>query len=144
MSKDLLQHLRDEKLLGYGSVIPATLIQNFLGLSVPDIGSKADFDKLALQELSGVGYVRDHLLTEGKYIAQVRDHYRILLPSENIAKVYGYMREASQKNTRAQKLLASTPIKAVASPNDSLRARLLMQKDDIAKAQGKKERKKER
>ncbi|RKZ87720.1 MAG: hypothetical protein DRQ39_03715 [Gammaproteobacteria bacterium] len=137
MSKDLLQHLRDEKLLGYGSVIPAALIQNFLGLSVPDIGTKADFDRLALQELSGIGYVRDHILNEGKYIAQVRDHYRILLPSENIAKVYGYMREASQKNARAQKLLASTPIKAVASPNDSLRARLLMQKDDLTKAQRK-------
>ena len=117
MSKDLLTTLKDAGRLEFGAHIPAAVVRDALGLTYPEVGSKAEFDKLALLELGAVDYVRNHLLNEGKYLRGTNDGYRILLPSENAAQVEAYMSNADGKLRRALKLHRNTP-KESGSPND--------------------------
>lgn len=109
MSAELLQTLREAGLTEYGSVIPARDIRKMLNLTMPRFGSKQDFDRVALAELAAIGYVRNHLLDEGKYITADGDSYRILLPSENAKQVEAYLEASNRKRRRGLRLLKSTP-----------------------------------
>lgn len=107
--KDLLAHLRAAGQLEYGSVVMGGHIRALLGLEYPEVGTKKQFDALALTELSAINYIRDRLLSEGKYLVGIRGDYRVLLPSENASQAEALMDSADRKMRRARKLLSNTP-----------------------------------
>ena len=123
--RDLYDYLKAEGLLEYGSVISSSLVHDFLGLEVPAIGTKAQFDRLSLIELAAMDYVRNMLLNSGKYLTGTPSGYRILLPSENAAQVEQYISSADKKLNRALKLCRNTPRSADEMP-DQIEARILM------------------
>lgn len=132
MSKadDLLQHLKTLGLLRYGAVIEREVVHEFLGITMPALGTRAEFDAVSLAELSATGAVRDVLLREGKYLAATRTGYRVLLPSENKAQIDAYMASARRKLNRAQKLNRTTPV-AHNHQADQTEARILMQQEGL-------------
>jgi hypothetical protein len=123
--RDLFAALKAAGLLEWGAVIPREFVHEALGLEFPRVGTKAEFDKLALAELSAIDYVREALLNQGKYIAGTPSGYRVLLPSENQDQINLYISAADRKLKRAMKLNRSTPALVGASP-DQTEARILM------------------
>jgi hypothetical protein len=126
MSKELLTALRERGLLEYGSVIKGEDVRDILGIEYPEIGTKKDFDEVALAELGAVDYVRNILLGEGKFIASHQGDYRILLPSENKRQVDAYMSQADRKLRRAHKLSRNTPSAESYKPNANADVRIAM------------------
>lgn len=108
--RDLLRVLRESDLLDYGSVIETAMVHDALGITVPEVASRAKFNELELLELGAIDYVRNVLLNDGKYIAACAGGYRILLPSENKKQVEAYIRSADKKNRRAHRLSVNTPV----------------------------------
>ena len=126
MSKELLAALRGRGLLEYGSVIKGEEVRDILGIEYPEVGTKKDFDEVALAELGAVDYVRNILLGEGKFIASHQGDYRILLPSENKRQVDAYMQQADRKLRRAHKLSRNTPNVESYKPNANADVRIAM------------------
>lgn len=126
MSKELLTALRGRGLLEYGSVIKGEEVRDILGIEYPEVGTKKDFDEVALAELGAVDYVRNILLGEGKFIASHQGDYRILLPSENKRQVDAYMQQADRKLRRARKLSSNTPPAESYTPSANHDVRLAM------------------
>lgn len=126
MSKELLTALRERGLLEYGSVIKGEDVRDILGIEYPEVGTKKDFDEVALAELGAVDYVRNILLGEGKFIASHQGDYRILLPSENKRQVDAYMSQADRKLRRAHKLSRNTPSTESYSPSANNDVRVAM------------------
>lgn len=122
--KDLYTELKALGLLEYGAIISRNIVHTIADITIPDFGTKKDFDKCALYELSVVDCVRKTLLNQGKYIAGIPSGYRILLPSENATQVERYMHNADAKLYRAQKLAQSSPITDTTSPSDNQLARI--------------------
>lgn len=77
MSKALLETLVALELTVFGAHIPGQVVRDALQITFPEVGTKAEFDKLALAELSGIDYVRNHLLNEGKYLRAATEGYRL-------------------------------------------------------------------
>ena len=127
--KELMSHLRAAGQLEYGSVILGSHIRAMIGIEYPEVGTKKEFDALALAELSAINYVRDHLLNEGKYLVGFRGDYRVLLPSENARQAELLMDSADRKTRRARKLLRNTPASDTAESSASLIARLAMREN---------------
>jgi hypothetical protein len=123
--RELMAVLRDMKLTEYGSFIPAELVQEVLEIEMPEAAPKSVYDKLAIVEMSAIDYCRNQLLAEGKYIKQVANGYRILLPSENHGQIESYMDTADRKLSRALKLSRNTPLGESKMP-DQTEARILM------------------
>ena len=117
-------------MLEYGSHIPGEVVREVLGLEMPEIGTKAQFDAVALKELQAIDYVRNILLSEGKYLAGAPGGYRVLLPSENKAQVDSYMAQADRKMKRAQRLSRSMPAQNVGQVNQT-DARIMLKRDSI-------------
>lgn len=117
-------------MLEYGSVIEREEIHKLLGIKVPEIGTKAEFDRVTLIELSAIGYVRNELMKMGRYITGTPTGYRILLPSENAKQVELYIESASRKLSRAQTLSKNTPEEHKADMDRS-QARSSMMKDGL-------------
>ena len=131
MSKELLTKLREREMLEYGSIIMGDTVRDILGIKYPEFGSKRDFDDVALVELGAVDYVRNALLSEGKYLASDKGNYRILLPSENKAQVNAYMQQADRKLRRAQKLSRNTPVIDPHKPEENADVRILMKRSAV-------------
>lgn len=133
--KDLLRHLRHAGKIEYGTVVLASEVRSVLGLDYPEIASKQTFDRLALQELAAVDYVRNVLLGEGMYFGQSQGDYRIFLPSENAKQIRRYTENADAKLKRALKLWRNAP--GMDGPGsggpgtDSLGARMLLKREGI-------------
>jgi len=106
---ELFTYLKTNELLEYGATVPVKKIQELLGIVIPEVGTKSQFDELSLIELSMIGHVRRMLVNEGKYIQQDGSAYRILLPSENAKKVDNLMEAAARKLRRAKTLHHNTP-----------------------------------
>lgn len=123
--KELLSLLREMKMTEYGTFIEASLVQEVLGIEMPESASRREFAKLEIIEMAAIDYCRAHLLNEGKYIKQVPNGYRILLPSENLGQIESYMDSADRKLSRALKLSRNTPREATQIP-DQTEARILM------------------
>ena len=121
----LLQTLREFGMLEYGSHIDGALVRKLIGIELPATGTKAMFDQASLRELAAIDAVRDELLDEGKYLAGVRDGYRVLLPSENAQQVEACISHAKAKLRRADRLERSTPAQSAGAPSQHA-ARLLM------------------
>lgn len=106
---DLYTELKAVGMTGYGQVIPAALVQKIMGITMPEVGTKADFDAATLAELDAVDSAKEVLLREGKYLKKEGGFYRILLPSENVEQVAAYHRAADRKLRRAQLLRSHSP-----------------------------------
>lgn len=129
MSKELYEELGARGLLEYGSVISGDVVRRIIGVQMPVIGTKRDFDEVALAELSAVDYVRNVLLGRGKYLTGSGGDYRILLPSENKRQVDIYMNQADNKLRRALKLSKNMP--SVVKRHDNTSARIMMKRESI-------------
>jgi len=127
LHRDFFAELQARGLLAYGASFSTDLVHELLGLEVPEVGTKSEFDRVALAELSAIGYVRDQLLKTGRYIAGTTGGYRVLLPSENARQVEQYITSATSKLRRATLLNKTTPIEH-RNINDSLDARLMLMK----------------
>ena len=127
--KDLLAHLRAAGQLEYGSVVMGGHIRALLGLEYPEVGTKKQFDALALTELSAINYIRDRLLSEGKYLVGIRGDYRVLLPSENASQAEALMDSADRKMRRARKLLSNTPPSDTDTATAALLTRVAMREN---------------
>lgn len=121
--KDLLRTLADAGLLEFGSVIPREAVHQALGITVPAMGTRAQFEALALMELAAIDYCRSHLLDAGKYLAGTDAGYRVLLPSENQKQIELYMASADKKLGRALKLSKNSPALANVK-HDQVEARI--------------------
>lgn len=109
MSAKLLQALIDRDLTDYGSFIEGSFVREVLDITLPEFGTRQEFDRISLAELAAIGYVRTQLLLEGKYIAADRGNYRILLPSENLRQVEAYLEASDNKRRKGALLLKNTP-----------------------------------
>jgi hypothetical protein len=129
--KCLLEYLREHGLDDYGSVIPLSRAHEVLDIQYPAWGSRAIFDALEMVELNAIGYVRDVLLGEGKYLAKTRAGYRVLLPSENAAQVDRYHAMADRKLARALKLVKNTPVGGALPDRQQTETRLMMKRESV-------------
>lgn len=127
VQRELYAELDERGLLEYGSVIESSVVHAALGIEMPTMASKAEFDRLALIELSAIDYVRNILLGQGKYLTGTDAGYRILLPSENSAQVEQYISSADKKLTRALKLFRNSPSVNSSLP-DQTEARILLKR----------------
>lgn len=123
--RDLHQALQAAGLLEYGSVIDGDYVREVLDLEMPEVGTKAEYDRIALAELAAIDYVRNILLGQGRYLKGTPSGYRVLLPSENKVQVDNYIASADQKLSRALKLSRNTPKEVGAMP-DQTEARILL------------------
>lgn len=124
--RDVYDALDQAGLFDFGAVIPRAMVYDLLGLDVPEVASKAVFDRIAMLELQAMDYCRNMLLGHGKYLAGTPSGYRVLLPSENKAQVDAYMESADRKLERALKLSRNSP-KASHLP-DQTEARIMMRR----------------
>jgi len=124
--RDVYDTLDRAGLFDFGAVIPRGMVYDLLGLDVPEVASKAVFDRIAMLELQAMDYCRNILLGHGKYLCGVPSGYRVLLPSENKAQVDAYMESADRKLERALKLSRNSP-KASHLP-DQTEARIMMRR----------------
>ena len=136
IGKELLSYLRSKGLTDYGSVIPASEIQNVIGVEYPEIGTHQQFRDVDLQMLSVTDYVRNVLLGEGKAFTQYKGDYKILLPSENAKYIESYMNSADKKLKRALKLSRNQPI-IETEKNKSESALITMKMQSIANERNK-------
>jgi hypothetical protein len=125
--RDVYDTLDRAGLFDFGAVIPRGMVYDLLGLDVPEVASKAVFDRIAMLELQAMDYCRNMLLGHGKYLAGTPSGYRVLLPSENKAQVDAYMESADRKLERALKLSRNSP-KASHLP-DQTEARIMMRRN---------------
>ncbi|WP_292663282.1 hypothetical protein [Nitratifractor sp.] len=118
----LMQQMREMGWFEYGTSIPAERYRELLGISYPKTGTKEEYDRLELAELSAIDFIREQLLKEGRFLKRDGEFYRILLPSENEIQIDAYMRNAQRKLSRAIKLGKNTPGRSVAIDNAIVRA----------------------
>lgn len=107
----LLRHMKVNGLISYGATIEKDVVHSLIGVVVPEVGTRADFESAQLAELNAVGYVRNLLIKQGMYLAQEGSRYRILLPHENKLQAESYLRSANKKMYKAQELMKHTPQK---------------------------------
>ncbi len=119
--RDLLDYMRSTGLDEYGSVISIEAVRSLLGLEFPAVATQGEFNRLQLEELAAVDYVRNALLNEGKYIKSSGQAYRVLLPSENHEQIMLYMSSAEKKLKRAIKLEKNTPATSASKTSQSNR-----------------------
>jgi len=129
--KELYAHLKSKGLLEYGSVVTELEIQNFLGISYPEVGTHDQFKSLDLIMLAVTDYVRNILLGTGKAFIQSKGDYRVLLPSENAKYIEGYMKSADKKLQRALKLSKNQP--ATDIKQDDKTVQIMLKKESIRK-----------
>jgi hypothetical protein len=127
-SRELYAALQEQGLLEYGSTIETWQVHHLLGIEMPTVGTKAVFDRIAVQELAAVDYVRNILLGQGKYLMGTSTGYRVLLPSENKGQIDSYIESADRKLSRALKLSRNTPADPAFSP-DQVEARIHMKRN---------------
>ena len=128
--KDLLAWMRERGLTDYGCTISGEAIRAVLGIVVPRVGTWEDFNSVQVQMLNPIGYVRDALLAEGKYLRCERDMYRILLPSENAAQIRSFQDSADNKLRRAETLAKTTPMEHK-DVRDNTEVRLAMMRSSL-------------
>ncbi len=127
--RDIIQMMRDAGLLEYGSAVSGAEFRELFHITMPETGTKKEFEAIALQELGYAGFIKDMLLNEGKYFKSERDDYRVLLPSENHEQIIAYMTQADKKLKRGIKLNKTTP--AEFKVNEQDHARMIIKRESI-------------
>ena len=141
MGKDLFSMLKDRGHLVYGGAFSGELVQEKLGINIPETEARVLLSNttlaeikdmlanLTLIELAAIGYIKDELLKQGMALVSRGGDYRILLPSENAKQIRNYQSSASRKLLRALKLIKNSPDKTV--EHDKKEVRLVMQRASI-------------
>lgn len=106
---DIYTWMLEHDFFEYGRVIEAKDFRELFGIEVPEMATYKEFKNVELKELQCVGFVRDKLLRQGKYLAQNGETYRVLLPSENKTQTEAYMNSADRKLKKAIMLSKNTP-----------------------------------
>jgi len=122
--KDLYGHMLAENLLEYNSVITGDTVRSVLHLKYPKVGTREQFSRIALLELSAVDYVRNQLLNQGKYLQTNAGNYRVLLPSEHKAQCERYIAAAQAKLRKSVKLSTNTPPEDYDLTSSTVRAKV--------------------
>ena len=130
---DVFHALQSAGLFEYGAVIDRQTVYDVLDITVPEVASRAVFDRIAMLELQAMDYCRNILLGHGKYLAGTPSGYRVLLPSENQSQVDAYMQSADRKLARALKLSRNSP-KSSELP-DQTEARIMMRQHGYVRRQ---------
>ena len=123
--KEFFAELEARGLLNYGAVIETATVHALLEIELPQVGTKAQFDRASLDELAAIDYVRGQLIKMGRYIAGTNSGYRVLLPSENADQVTLYIDSAQRKLARAAQLNRATPAQ-YRGRDDQVEARIEM------------------
>jgi len=129
---DVYALLLDMGVLEYGGVISSTNFRKLCGIDEVITGTKKEFDCQSLQELNYIGFIRDRLLNQGKYIKQVGENYRVLLPSENHSQIMSMMESADSKLKKAIKLDKNTPVDLKVTTDTDM-VRMVMKRESIRK-----------
>lgn len=129
-AKNLLEWFRENNRDAHGSTVSGIDVRAVLNLRMPELGTKSEFDSIALKELSAIDYVRNVLLDEGKYLKQDGDGYRILLPSENAVQINNFMLSANRKLRRAHRLSKSSQVEP-SKTSMNTEARMAVQRQAI-------------
>ena len=108
----------------YGGVIPQSEIYQLFEIEIPETATFKEFQEVQLKELSAVGYIREQLIKEGKYIKKDGVDYRVLLPSENAKQADLMLDSAKRKTRRAGTLLRTTPSQLSSTKNTDCSHRL--------------------
>lgn len=124
-SRELFTELNNRGLTEYGSDIESTVVHEILGIEMPDVAPKSEYDRLSMLELAAIDYCRNVLIGHGKYLQGTRTGYRVLLPSENKGQVDSYISSADKKLSRALKLSRNTPAENHDHHNQTI-ARIIM------------------
>lgn len=128
---DVFESLRKMGKLEYGQLINGDMLRNMAGIHYPETGTREQFNEAALDELTVSDYIRNRLLSEGKYLKAQGDNYRILSPEENAGQVDAYMRSADKKLRRAIKLSQNTPSTVEHKCQNT--ARIMLKRESISK-----------
>jgi hypothetical protein len=118
--------------IGYGNDIPVSYIHEHLGLVMPEIGKRRDFERVQLLEMTAVEYVRKQLLEQGMWITRQGNQYHIPLPSENSHYATNMLSSAARKIKRAGRLVSNTP--TCNQPPDQTASRVLLLQDSVKAA----------
>jgi hypothetical protein len=124
--------LREQDRTHYGDRFPISLVHSALGILVPKVGSRRDFERIALIELAAIDYVKNRLVDEGKWLTRQGSEYYIPLPSENAHFIDNMLASAQRKLKRARRLRSNT--QAEEATTDQTASKILMIEDSVKSA----------
>lgn len=116
----------------YGGTFTREEVIGLLRVKYIKKGTRADFQTMDLAELAGVGYIRNVLINQGKWIKLTGDHYRVLTPSENADQIESFLSRGRRAFNKANKLAKSTPpeyFKAIDQTKAKIAARIKSSKE---------------
>lgn len=123
LPQTLYETLRNTAELEYGATFSRARVLSIMGIEDIEFGTQKEFQEQELAELSGIGYVRNILINEGKWIVRKGNTYRVLQPSENGSQIDSFMRSGSSAYLKASKLAKSTEPKYLVE-HDQLAAKI--------------------
>lgn len=125
--------LQEEGYVEYGKEIPVSFVHDILGIVMPEVGTRKDFDRLMLRELTAIDYVKRILVDAGMWLTRAGDRYRIPLPSENSHYAANMIASAGRKLKRASRLVRNTH-DPDGGPPDQSASRIMMLEESIRAA----------
>lgn len=115
----------------YGAVFEQSFVQGVLGIEIPEIGTRKQFQRLDLLEVSAIDYVRVKLLDQGMALKLCNSLYRVPLPSENSDVIDSWLASANRKLRRADRLRRNTSSPSPNGSPDQMAARILAHEEAI-------------
>jgi len=97
-------------LLFPGSVISKKHVEGMLSLHKKPCMTDKDWTNYTLGMLGPIGFTRDELLHYGLYFGQHNGEYRVMLKSDTLKAVKGYIRKAKNACGRAVVLNRNLPV----------------------------------
>jgi len=107
--KEIYNLMSLKGLFAYGQILPQAQIHELFEIKVPQKATFKEFQEVQLKELAVIGYIRDQLIKDGKYLKKDGVNYKVLLPSENANQADLMLESAKRKTRRASTLLRCTP-----------------------------------
>lgn len=108
-SSDLFDHLELMGCLSYGGTFTRSMVLDAMDVEIILEGTREDFQEMDLAELEAVGYIRNVLINQGKWVVRKGETYRVLMPSENEGQIRAFSQRGDRAYLKATKLAKSTP-----------------------------------
>jgi hypothetical protein len=121
----IVKMMEEAGMLGYGSIIDGDSFREMIHVKYPETGTKAEYDRLELMELSRVDFIRGELLKKGRFLLRENGNYRIALPSEHAQIIDRYLESANRKINRARLLGKNSPPSAEGIDERIVRAEMM-------------------
>lgn len=106
--REIFNDLLESKMFDWGNVIPEKDMLKILNIEKPLYGTYETFKEYELKVLSAIGFFRDQLINQGKYLAYDKGDYRVLLPNQNLKKIIGLYQSADRRLRKGIKLATKT------------------------------------